>query len=223
MVYYRSNKGRTYHCRDHFLLHKGKELKQTIQLCTRSPISYNTFGSCNPDVLHLFLRVTDVLFNLLVTDIRRLDGIERCLEGLPPTSSMSKLEKFLNDTCHIPFMFSICKETKSLQWRDLMGPEKHILLNKINFPVLIPQLPNVDAIQALWKSFQRLHKSLHSMSVSDEDADRFGIDASRLQNLQQFIRQRMLPRTFILWPCMFLNFSKSTKILSNSLNKVWKS
>ena len=46
-----------------------------------------------PDVLHLFLRVTDVLFNFLVTDIRRQDGIECCLEGLPPTSSMTKLEK----------------------------------------------------------------------------------------------------------------------------------
>ena len=66
-----------------------------------------------PNVLHLFLRVTDVLFNLLVTDIRRQDGIERCLEELSATSSMSKLEAFLNDTCHIPFKFAICKETKS--------------------------------------------------------------------------------------------------------------
>ena len=101
-----------------------------------------------PDVLHLFLRVTDVLFNLLVMDIRRQGGIKRCLEELA-TSSMSKLETFLNDTCHIPFEFLMCKETKSLKWRDLMGPEKHVLLDKINLPVLIPHLPNVDAIQGL--------------------------------------------------------------------------
>ena len=30
-----------------------------------------------PDVLHLFLRVTDVLFDLLVMDIRRHDAIEQ--------------------------------------------------------------------------------------------------------------------------------------------------
>ena len=106
-----------------------------------------------PDVLHLFLRVTDVLFNLLVTDIRRQDGIERCVEELSATTSMSKLEAFLNDTCHIPFKFAICKETKMLKWRDLMGPEKLTLLDKINLPVLIPHLPNVDAVQALWKDF----------------------------------------------------------------------
>ena len=91
------------------------------------------------DVLHLFLCVTDVLFNLLVMDIRRQDGIERCLQKFA-TSSMSKLETFLNDTCHIPFKFIICKETKSLKWRDLMGPEKHVLLDKINLSFLVPHL-----------------------------------------------------------------------------------
>lgn len=89
-----------------------------------------------PDVLHLFLCVTDVLFNLVV-DIRRQDGIECCLEELATTSSMSKLETFLSDTCHIPFKFLICKETKSLKWPDLMGLEN-------NLPVLVPHLPNVD-------------------------------------------------------------------------------
>lgn len=92
---------------------------------------------------------------------------------------MSKLETFLNDTCHIPFKFLICKETKSLKWRDLMGPEKHVLLDKINLPVLVPHLPNVDAIQGLWKSFQHLHKLLQSKSVSDADADRFGVHAKQ--------------------------------------------
>lgn len=92
-----------------------------------------------PDVLHLFLRVTDVLFNLLVTDIRRQDGIERCQENLPAASSVSKLEIFLNGTCHIPFKFAICKETKSLTWRDLMGPEKLVLLDKIIYQCSLTQ------------------------------------------------------------------------------------
>ena len=30
-----------------------------------------------PDVLHLFLRVTDVLFDLLILDVRRQDAIEK--------------------------------------------------------------------------------------------------------------------------------------------------
>ena len=49
-----------------------------------------------------------------------------------------------------------------------MGPEKRILLDKIDLPVLVPHLPNV-AVQALWKDFQRLHKFLHSTGVSNAD------------------------------------------------------
>jgi len=30
-----------------------------------------------PDVLHLFLRICDVLVNLLITDLRRIDGIDK--------------------------------------------------------------------------------------------------------------------------------------------------
>ena len=88
-----------------------------------------------PDVLHLFLRVTDVLFNFLIMEIRRQDGIERCTQiKSVHSSSLSKLESFLNDTCHVPFKFFICKETKQLKWRDLMGPEKHVLLKNTISP-----------------------------------------------------------------------------------------
>ena len=30
-----------------------------------------------PDILHLFLRITDTLINLLILDLRRMDGIEK--------------------------------------------------------------------------------------------------------------------------------------------------
>ena len=62
-----------------------------------------TFGPVIPDVLHLFLRITDVLFDLIV-DIRRQDDIDN-------GSRLSQLELFLNNDCHIPFKFSVCKET----------------------------------------------------------------------------------------------------------------
>ena len=31
-----------------------------------------------PDILHLFLRIADVLINLLILELRRHDGIEKC-------------------------------------------------------------------------------------------------------------------------------------------------
>lgn len=101
-----------------------------------------------PDLLHLFLRVTDVLFNLLILDIRRQDGIEQCAQsGSSGTSpGLSKLESFLADTCKVPFKFSICKETKHLQWRDLMGPEKLVLFEKANLIVLFPLILRLKPI-----------------------------------------------------------------------------
>ena len=31
-----------------------------------------------PDILHLFLRICDALINLLILELRRLDGIDKC-------------------------------------------------------------------------------------------------------------------------------------------------
>ena len=105
-----------------------------------------------PDVLHLFLRITDVLFNLLITDIRRQDGITQVSTSSTEqnsTSYLQEIELFINVTCKIPFHFSTNKETKEMQWRDLMGPEKHVVLEKINLPGILPNLPNVHKIQEL--------------------------------------------------------------------------
>ena len=56
-----------------------------------------------PDVLHIFSRITDVLFDLLIMDIQRQDGVDN-------GSRLGQLELFLNHDCHIPFKFSVCKE-----------------------------------------------------------------------------------------------------------------
>ena len=37
---------------------------------------------------------------------------------------MVTYEKFLNETCKIPFQWYVNPETKQLKWRDLTGPEK---------------------------------------------------------------------------------------------------
>ena len=124
-----------------------------------------------PDILHLFLRVTDILFNLIVLEIRRQDGIEQCVQiESVNSSSLSKLESFLNETCHIPFKFYICKESKQLKWRDLMGPEKLVLFKEIDLPALFPQLLNVCTTQALWRGFMDLYQMLQRENISPTEA-----------------------------------------------------
>ena len=74
------------------------------------------------DVLHLFLRVTDVLLNLLVLEVRCLDGIEWITRpDAINTTNLTALESFINNTCCIPFKFSVNEESKQLIWHDLMA------------------------------------------------------------------------------------------------------
>ena len=47
-----------------------------------------------PDVLQFFLRITDVLLNLLITDIRRQDGITQVSTSSTEQNSTSYLQEF---------------------------------------------------------------------------------------------------------------------------------
>lgn len=102
--------------------------------------------------------ITDVLFDLLITDIRRQVGID-------DTNGLSRLEFFINNDCHIPFKFLLSKETKKLQWHDLMGPEKLILFHKIQLVTMFPNIKNVNRMQKLWKEFEDLHNLLQCENI----------------------------------------------------------
>ena len=133
------------------------------------------------DMLHLFLRVTDNLFNLLVLDIRRKDALVKCTSesSLDSCNNLRKLESFLRQDCHIPFKFFYCKDVKDLRWRDLMGPEKLVVFSKINLPTLLPDLPNIDATQRLWKNFKSLYDTLHDEAISFSGAVKFEEDTKQ--------------------------------------------
>ena len=73
------------------------------------------------DSLHLFLRISDVLINLLIWDLRMLDGHNR------NNMYTMQYQQFLNSQCKVNFKFQQDKQTEVLKWRDLTGPEKEII------------------------------------------------------------------------------------------------
>jgi len=75
------------------------------------------------------------------------------------------------------FAFSCHKDSKEMQWRDLMGPEKQVFFKKVALPELFPDLPNVDAIEKLWSDFIALESWLHLQSVPPVEAEDIGKDA----------------------------------------------
>ena len=62
------------------------------------------------------------------------------LQKDPVMVNQQQLEFFINDTCKISFEFFIDKETKTLKWRDLMGPEKRVFFKNMS---LADHLPNL--------------------------------------------------------------------------------
>ena len=118
------------------------------------------------DTLHMFLRISDVLTNLLIQELRLLDGVN-------PTSceetNIMKYGKFLNETCRIHFKWISADDHKDMKWSDLTGPEKHRLFININIPKLFP-LSRGKEIQKLWDDFYSLIKTL---SKNECDPDKF--------------------------------------------------
>ena len=99
------------------------------------------------DNLHLFLRISDLLINLLILDIRRLDGIEKL--SCPDLGKYQNLTHYVQlvNECKISFNFYVCKESEKLKWRDLTGPEKRRLFSKINLPQAFPSIPHIENVQ----------------------------------------------------------------------------
>ena len=104
-----------------------------------------------PDVLHLFLRISDVLINLFITELRRLNGLEKVrIQKIDQSKvNIKKYEKFINETYKVGFHFFVDKDSKQLQWRDLTGPEKLKLFTLINIPELFPNVPNCHVVQKI--------------------------------------------------------------------------
>ena len=119
-----------------------------------------------PDILHLFLRVSDVLINLLILDLRTHDAVKK----LTKEQSMFEIYiKFLNETCKISFHTYTDKHSKNLKWRDLTGPEKLKLFKNINMIQLFPNLPNNDKIGEIWTSFRDIYRKLQSNDHPNAD------------------------------------------------------
>ena len=73
--------------------------------CSRQPIFPIPLDHIVPDILHLFLRITDVLINLLILELRRLDSTEKVSSHSKDSTLLEKYEKYLNEQCKVSFHF----------------------------------------------------------------------------------------------------------------------
>ena len=113
--------------------------------------------------------MSDVLINLLIRDLRILDGIEKATSALPDKAkdkNMKAYEEFLNGPCKIRFKWYI-DDSNKFAYRDLTGPEKHRLFKKIDIPHLFPDFQKKVELQDVWSSFYDLINKLANADSSD--------------------------------------------------------
>ena len=117
--------------------------------CCREPIfPFIPITRVVIDSLHLFLRITDVLINLLIRNLQILDGITKARDvtRTHTNSYTETYKKFLNVDCKIRFKWNVERDTKEITYRDLTGPEKVRLFKNINIVSQFPALPKSEQI-----------------------------------------------------------------------------
>ena len=133
------------------------------------------------DNLHLFLRVTDVLINQLILELKRQDSIERMktFSSYDPSKyrHIHGYEQFVSSLKIPDFHFYIGQTSKALKCRSLTGPEKLKLISNISIASLLPGLPSekTQPIQNLWSDLLELNRifSRRQEDLSTKDIDEF--------------------------------------------------
>ena len=121
------------------------------------------------DMLHLFLRISDTLINLLVKDCTLFDKFESWTITRFDVTEFKHLhafQKFLNEKCKVNFRFYWLSETKKLTWRDLVGPEKIKLFEAFNLKEIFPEHDNLESLQKLWDDFFEIITAVKRVELS---------------------------------------------------------
>ena len=119
------------------------------------------------DSLHMFLRISDTMTNLIICDLRIQDALNKTADS----TNLKIYETFLNEDCKICFKWNMDKDSKELKYRDLTGPEKVRLFKNINIPSLFPTLSNKEKLQSLWVTFFELINTINEEHYNHDEID----------------------------------------------------
>ncbi len=148
------------------------------------------------DNLHLFLHVSDVLIDLLITELQRQqDSIEKAkkLTHFDPEKyrHLDRFQRFVTSLGIPGYNFWIGKNSKQLKWRDLTGPEKLKLFAKINLQELLsPLLPEHETakIQTLWTELLQLNQMFSKRPEEVTEAEIVKFESESREWVRKFIQ-----------------------------------
>ena len=138
-----------------------RTIKENIELASKRKKSFNvTHHPIFPNIplknivvdnLHMFLRVADVLIDLLIGALRTLDRIKESMKihSTDGLTHLSTYEAALKSIGISGFTFWVGKTSKTLKWRTLTGTEKLLLFDKFKMADHFPDLKDKEKIQDL--------------------------------------------------------------------------
>ena len=94
----------------------GKTNKNRFNCCRAPMFPFIPMERVVIDSLHLFLRISDVLINLLIRDLRIADGIDKATSvdlNKTNATNIKTYQQFLNDSCNIRFQWLLTKIQKN--------------------------------------------------------------------------------------------------------------
>jgi hypothetical protein len=111
------------------------------------------------DELHIFLRITDRLWELMVSDLCR----ETTNEEVWKEKILLEMQRL-----KISFQFWNEKNTKKLQYTSLMGPDKLKILKEFNLSSVFQSITRATQVRALWDQFNELYLLIQDKQTTGE-------------------------------------------------------
>jgi hypothetical protein len=111
------------------------------------------------DELHIFLRITDRLMELMLSDLRRETANEETWK-----------EKILLEMkrLKIPFQFWYERNSNNLSHTSLMGPDKLKILRELDLTAIFQSRARAMQIHALWDQFHDLYYLIQDRQTTGE-------------------------------------------------------
>lgn len=162
--------------REWFILSEEKGAR-TIDNAVRS---INKFGQINTpiitsipfhrivvDMLHLFLRITDVLVDLFVINLKELDGYQQNKLNLDAQPHFNGFLVDLVEQYNIKSPFLI--ENKDIKVRDFQGPEKEKLFSDFDLKKYAKGNEKIKKINQLWLDFYSMYTQIKKKELKHLD------------------------------------------------------
>jgi hypothetical protein len=123
------------------------------------------------EILHQFLRVTDLLMKLLLEALCKSDGLEGGKYNPLKHFSLKKLSDYLKNTCKIEFDVDSNQAQMITLIKSMQGPRKKLFFQKLDLSALFPEIMRVEidenglpreynispAIEEVIKAYWKIH------------------------------------------------------------------